>query len=782
MRTRSRRATVLLILLLAAVLVPAASESVGDSDSVLRRVTFTFTPNKPYENVFLAGTFNEWNTGATPMERSGNVFEVALLLSVGEYQYKFVADGEWITDEKAMGFHPDGYGGQNSVVEVDDSFPGVTLEAGDGQIATDRLGHDQYAWEVDPQSDGSVIFRTRVWTGDVEAVTVAWGDGSGHAESMTPMALYDTDGTFDYYAATIGPTTDAGFGYSFVLEDSDRNVHIGSRGIGEAPAEVGLFRYDPAAFPVFETPAWVKEGVIYQIFPERFANGDPANDPDFSEPYYEGLTNLPASRITNGEYFHLVDDWYDVAGLSKSPYRTDGKPDWYSFYGGDIAGVHQHLDYLDDLGVTIIYFNPIFESKSSHKYDAASYTRLDPHFGTNDEFAAFTRACHERGIRVVIDLAFNHTGETFWAFVETRENGPDSPYWLWYEWKKWPLPDGLKSAGSDYYDCWWGFGQMPGVNFDLSRPAAEENSVRDIADAAPNWPVVEHLLAATTYWLTEMGVDGYRLDVSPDVPFWFWELFRERVKRVKPDAYICGELWGSVPDWINGRYYDATMNYAYFREPVLSFIARGDATAAEFDRALAPGRMIYPDEGTRAMMNLLGSHDTERFLRTAGEDTRRLKLALLFSMTYVGVPTIYYGDEIAMTGGGDPDCRRPFHWTWREDEASVDVRAFAKRLIALRREHPCFAHGSFRTLLAEGQVYAYERIAPGDRAIVVLNAGLAEATVRVPLAPAPAHGLWDVLSRTTYPVISTGDGQAVEITLAPLSGTVLFGRKSASER
>ena len=168
--------------------------------------------------------------------------------------------------------------------------------------------------------------------------------------------------------------------------------------------------------------------------------------------------------------------------------------------------------------------NPIFQAKSNHKYDAATYTQIDPHFGTNDEFTDFVIDCHSRGIRVIIDLAINHTGHTFWAFVDVREKGSESQYWNWYEFKHWPVPGSKVVApinASDYYECWWGFGQMPNLNFDLSRVSKEEHVVADIEEAVPNWPLVNHLLDASASWLAEVGVDGYRLDVAGEVPFWF---------------------------------------------------------------------------------------------------------------------------------------------------------------------------------------------------------------------------------------------------------------------
>jgi glycosidase len=762
---------------LSAVVVLALLVSAAPADAgALKNVTFVYEPGDDPSQVFLAGQFNNWSTDATPMQRLDGRFEVTLLLPLGRYQYKYVADGRWITDETADDFHPDGYGGRNSVVIVDDRFEDVTLERGDGAISTFQLGHGQHAWEVSVSSDGVVDIRTRVWSGDVEAVSLAIAGSRG--ETAVPMTRADSDGALDYLRAEVR-TAAAGtsFEYAFHLEDGAEELWLGPNGFHGTAEAAGRFSFDAAMFPVFATPDWAKDGVFYQIFPERFANGDETNDQDFSEWYYEGLTDLPASGTTNDVYFHFVSDWYDVDGLSRSPYRTDGKPDWNSFYGGDIAGVREHLDYLTDLGVTAIYFNPLFESQSNHKYDAVSYMKLDPHFGTNEEFAEFVDAAHDRGIRVIMDLAYNHTGHTFWAFQDTKENGPESPYWDWYEWSAWPLPEGGVNPppnAKDYYDCWWGFGWMPNVNFDLSRSNADEQPVKAIADAQVNAPAVEHLLAATVYWLTEADVDGFRLDVAGEVPFWFWELFRERVRSVKPDAYIVGELWGPSPEWVNGRYFDAVMNYAYFREPVLNFIARGAVDAAEFDRALAPGRLIYPEQGVRAQMNLLGSHDTERFLNLAGGNVEKLKLAMVFSMTYVGVPTIYYGDEIAMRGGGDPDCRRPFRWTWRDEPERVEVHDHVSRLTEVRRANPLFSRGGFETILAEGKVFAYRRDLDGKVAYVVLNAGTEEARATVPVVA--DHGsVVEALSGETLPVLpASGGGRAVTVELPPMTGAVLL--------
>jgi cyclomaltodextrinase len=783
MKTRTTLIILLAVFLVIGCMATGNPPTTGaqPADSALKKVPFTFEPDKAYNQVFLAGTFNGWSTDATPMRQKDGRWEVTLYLAKGEYRYKFVADGQWITDMKAAKFYPDGYGGQNSAVVVDDSFEDFALARGDGEITTDGLRHTSEAWERELNPDGTVTIRVRTWMGDVEHVDLCLHEIGG-AEvpwqdfDCMKMDLYDSDGTYDYYEATTGTKR---LTYYFRLIDGDLTMVMDRQGARSVPTGMlNLFQFDATEVVAFSTPGWVKQGIIYQIFPERFANGSKANDPDFSEWYYKGLAELPPSGKTNGEYFHLVEDWYDVAGLQKSPYKTDGKPDWNSFYGGDIAGVRQNLDYLQDLGITIIYFNPIFEAKSNHKYDAASYMKVDPHFGTNAEFAAFVADCHSRGIRVIIDLAYNHTGHTFFAFVDGREKGSESEYWDWYEWKKWPVPGPLEWTPpnpSDYYECWWNFGQMPNLNFDLARTNPNENSVADISIAQPNQALVNHLLDATEYWLREMDVDGYRLDVPNEVPFWFWELFRERVKTTKPDAYIVGELWGASAEYVNGRYFDAVMNYKYFRDPVLAFFAKGGIPADEFDRAIAPGRLIYPEEGVQAMMNLLDSHDTERFLSTAGGDIRRLKLAMLFAMTYVGAPTIYYGDEVAMEGLQDPDNRRPFYWAWQEEAKRTDVHDYVRSLIAIRKNHPWLVSGSFKTLVADGNLFAFKRTGDGEEAVVILNAEKDQQVVILPVRP-ETDVFVDPLSSSTVPVSVETGGATVTVTLPALSGKILISR------
>jgi cyclomaltodextrinase len=545
------------------------------------------------------------------------------------------------------------------VRNVDDRYPAIAVKKGDGDVFVDGIEHTQGSSEVNAMAGGRVQFTARAHLDDVQGVDlVTWAAGK---ETVTPMQLFNQDKVYEYFRSELKMPAGA-TPYAFRYRDGARTQWLTPKGLTATAAD--KFTFDSARFPPFVTPDWVRNGIIYQVFPDRFRNGNPANDQDFKEWYYEGKRALPAGGVLNTdfqEYYHLVKDWNDVDALTKAAHTADHR-DWMAFYGGDIEGVRQKLDYLKSLGITIIYFNPIFEAKSTHKYDAADYGKIDPHFGTNAEFIAFVKEAHAKGIRVILDIVYNHSGNSNFAFRDAVEKGDKSPYWNWYSIKRWPLPQGWPNVDhawkpSDYYTCWWGFGDLPDLNFDLSRDDKAEIPIRDVKDAQPNVSLIRYLLDTTTFWLKDAGVDGVRLDVPGEVPFWFWKLFNQRVKSVSPDAYIVGELWGNASEYVRPGVYDAVMNYAFFLDPVLKFIGNAQGTAAEFDASLATGRLTYPSQAVEVQMNLIGSHDTVRFLTRTGGDVNRLMLASLFQMTYVGAPTIYYGDEVAMEGQRDPDCR-----------------------------------------------------------------------------------------------------------------------------
>lgn len=707
----------------------------------LRQVVFKFRPDRKPDALCVAGSFNDWTVGKTPMtDPDGDgEYTTTMLLAQGSYMYKFViGSGGWTQDKAGQDAEvDDGFGGKNSIRNVDERYPSIAVKRGDGTVFPDGIEHTQGSSEVNSFGGGRVQFTARAHIDDVTGIDLVTGTGA--TEKIVPMKLASTDKVFEYYRAEV--TLAAGnVPYAFRYRDGAKSMWLGSKGITAAAPE--RFTFDPEKFPAFTTPDWVRNGVIYQIFPDRFRNGNKANDQDFREWYYEGKRTLPASGVLNTdfqEYYHLVKDWNDYSVLTQSPHTPDHR-DWMAFYGGDLEGVRQKLDYLKALGVTIIYFNPIFEAKSTHKYDAADYGKIDPHFGTNEEFIAFVKEAHAKGIRIILDIVYNHAGNSNFAFRDAVTNGESSPYWKWFEIRRHPLPAGWPSPTapwkpSDYYACWWNFGDLPDLNFDLSRDDKAEIPIKDVKDAQPNIGLVKYLLDSTEYWLKTADVDGVRLDVPGEVPFWFWKLFNQRVKSVKPDAYIVGELWGNASEYVRPGVYDAVMNYAFFRDPVLKFLGQGQGTAAEFDASLAGGRLTYPPQAVEVQMNLIDSHDTVRYLTQVGGNVNRLMLASLFQMTYVGAPTIYYGDEIAMEGQRDPDCRRPMIWDWEKDPKRVAMHTWYTKLGNLRAAHPALRAGEFVTRKAEGMTYLYSRIGNGEEFLVAINAGRQAMPVSLDLSP-----------------------------------------------
>lgn len=758
----------------------ATGGATGGAAEGLRSVKFSYQPVISGVNeVMLAGSFNDWNVGATPMtDPDGNgIYEANLLLAPGNYQYKFVVDGAWITDDQADDFADDGFGGRNSIIFVDARYEGIDVEVGDGEFYLEGLDTLVDYGTVNEVEPGEAVFRTRAYLDDVEKVELLIQEPGADLRRV-PMELAVKDPVFaTYEARVLLEKPEDGCRFTFVYHDGGKQRYaLGVGGFAEEEPKSTLWPlYSHDVLPPFRIPAWAQRGVYYQIFPDRFRNGSEENDPDFTESYYDTKRTLPASGKLNGEYFHFVDDWNDLSGLKLSPHRTDGKPDYFSFYGGDIVGVHEQLDHLASIGVTMIYFNPITDARSNHRYDPCDYSALDPHLATEDEFRAFTADALGRGIRVIVDMAYNHTGDCHFAFQDAVQNGPQSEYWNWYEFKKplpqWPLPASAQAI--DYYDCWWGFGLHPNLNFDLSRPNAQEMTAPAIEQAEVNWPVVNHLLDSVDYWMGDLGVSGFRLDVPNEVPFWFWGLFRERCRDVRPEHVLIGEIWGDAGSWIHPDVFDAVMNYKYFKDPVVKWIGQKQGNAATFDRELAPGRTRYPLQAVRAQMNLIDSHDTARFLHIAGGDPRRLQLAATFAMTYVGSPHIYYGNEVALTGDRDPDCRRTFPWDQIDVPARKATLEHYQKVGGLRHEYDALVLGDFRTVHAQGDVYSYLRQYGDQRVLVVLNNGATDADVTLPVGNvgvSDGTGVQQVLGAATTTRVERG---AMKVAV-PAVGAAIF--------
>jgi cyclomaltodextrinase len=437
-------------------------------------------------------------------------------------------------------------------------------------------------------------------------------------------------------------------------------------GLGDVGA-VSAFGADAshrAAGPANQPPAWVQNAIFYQIFPERFANGDTRNDPPNTQ------------------------NW------------DTGVPTYTNYFGGDIAGVIEKLPYLHQLGINAIYFNPLFEADTNHKYTTVDYTKIDPEFGTLQDFDKMVATAHSLGIKVILDGVFNHTSNACWAFQQASKTGPSSPTWNWYHFSGFPVTSGS-------YWTYGGFGFMPQLNV-AGNPALQQYLLNNVVD----------------YW-TKRNIDGWRLDVPLLIQSdSFWQAFRARVKTDNPNAYIVGEAWENHGDdarpWLQGDKFDAVMNYQFY-QLMHDYFAKGTINSDQFDYGMMALRGRFSPAAEAAEFNVIGTHDTSRFLYEAGGDLNKLKLAATFQMTYLGAPVIYYGDEIGMTGGNDPDNRRPMAW----NHINQDVLGFYRKLIAIRKTYPALRASGFSTLMRRndfGQMVCM-RTDGKDTFLVVINKG-----------------------------------------------------------
>ncbi len=474
-------------------------------------------------------------------------------------------------------------------------------------------------------------------------------------------------------------------------------------------------------------PSWVRDAVFYQIFPDRFAQSSRVPKPAGLEPW-------------------------------------DAQPTFHGFKGGDLLGVLEHLGHLQDLGVNAIYFNPIFESAANHRYHTVDYYAVDPLLGGNAAFFELLAEAHRCGIRVVLDGVFNHTGRGFLQFNHILENGPQSLYLDWFHVKGFPLR-AYETDTNPNYAAWWGLSALPKLN--TTTPAVREFL----------WSVGQH-------WI-EQGIDGWRLDVPMEIDDdAFWLEFRRRVKGANPQAYIVGEIWGDARRWIGGGQFDAVMNYLFARACMAFFLAdtldeelteglsyapvpRFDAGAfaREIDRILA----LYPEENNQAQLNLFDSHDTARFLSLACGDQRALCLAILFQMTYVGAPCVYYGTEIGMTGARDPDCRRGM--IWDRERWNTDIFECYRRLIRIRHERISLRRGSYTNLLARGKVIVFGRRYEDETSVVAMNVGRSSRVVDVPVGDYLADGTV-LQSLCTKHTVQVTAGQIRELKLGPQTGLI----------
>ena len=657
-------------------------------------------------------------------------------------------------------------------------------------ICKDALFSDEtsfYRQPAEVNTGDLVTIRFRTSKDNVNAVTIVSG------EMRIPMKVADRAAEYDYYAATmtVGEQT---IRYYFEVQGNDGTlVYFNKLGVTDDIQEGFSF----IIIPNFSTPRWAKGAVMYQIYPDRFFNGDSSNDVLSDE--YSYICN----KVTKQE------DWYAYPEMK----------DVNNFYGGDLQGIIDKLDYLQWLGVEVLYLNPIFVSPSNHKYDIQDYDYVDPHFGkivkdsgellsegdftnnhssrytmrvtdhanleaSNEVFIRLSEEVHKRGMKLILDGVFNHCGsfnkwldrECIYEHEEGYEKGAyisaDSPYRSFFKFanEEWPY--------NNSYSGWWDHDTLPKLNYEES-PKLEE-----------------YILRIAAKWVSPpFNADGWRLDVAADLGasveynHQFWKKFRKAVKAANPNAIILAEHYGNAKDWLAGDEWDTVMNYDAFMEPISWFLTgmqkhsdefREDmlGNAGAFFGAMKYAMSEFSNSSLSVAMNQLDNHDHSRFLTRTNHcvgrvedlgsnaaedyvDVATLREAVVMQMTWPGAPTLYYGDEAGVCGFTDPDNRRSFPWG-RENKELTD---FYRAIIQIHKDYQVFQNGSLRELYAAQNLMSYGRFTDQDQAIVIINNGHEDATIDIEVWPTGISKDENVVLKQIFYTSQDGDVAAEEFTV-----------------
>lgn len=663
--------------------------------------------------------------------------------------------------------------------------------------------------EPNPYSQVTIRFRSEI--NNIDHVFLV------SQEEKKLMIKESSDEYFDYYACQIN-LEDKEFSYYFEIQAGKMVCIYDARGI----AKEATFEYAFRIIPGFKTPDWAKGAVMYQIYVDRFCNGDPLND------------------VLTGEYEYIGDKTVKVEDWNKYPASVGVR----EFYGGDLQGVLDKMDYLQELGIDVIYFNPVFVSPSNHKYDIQDYDYIDPHFGkiVNDEgellrpdqkenkfaskyinrvtnkenleasnefFAKVVAEAHRRGMRVILDGVFNHCGsfnkwmdrECIYENAQGYEKGAyitkDSPYHKYFQFyneNAWPY--------NCNYDGWWGYDTLPKLNFEESKE------------------LFDYVMRIAAKWVAPpYNADGWRLDVAadlghtPEYNHYFWESFRKAVREANPEAIVLAEHYGSPRSWLNGKEWDTVMNYDAFMEPVTWFLTgmqkhsdeyREDlyGNADSFMNAMKNHMADFTTPSLQMAMNELSNHDHSRFLTRTSKKVGRtenlgpeaanqginkavMREAVVMQMTWPGAPTIYYGDEAGVCGFTDPDNRRTYPWG-KEDQELI---RFHKEMIRIHKENQELITGSLKYLIGEYNVIGYGRFNKKAQTIVVVNNNKNEITKEISVwhLGVPKETVLKQLMLTTADGFTTEGKEhmvtagKITLTLPPTSAIVLRYKKHVSK-
>lgn len=545
------------------------------------------------------------------------------------------------------------------------------------------------------ESIDKLVLRLRTAKDDMKSCSIFYGDRVCMQQPIIthelPMSKVASDKLFDYYEVTVD-TPYTRVCYYFKLQGWYETLYFYGDEFTKRPTEDRTLYFQ---FPyirreeVIEVPEWARKAVMYQIFPDSFA--------------------------TSKEY---------ISAKSKEIANIFGEVS-KSINGGTIKGITENIGYLADLGIDCLYINPIFTAGEWHKYDTIDYFSIDPCFGTIEDFRELVGICHQNSIKVILDGVFNHSGWRFFAFKDVLEKEEASEYKDWFYDLKFPID----YSNIPNYQCFAYVKEMPKLN-------------------TSNQEVIEYFTKVGKFWIEEADIDGWRLDVANEIDHDFWRQFRKAVKVVKPDAFLIAEIWEDAQNWLQGDQFDSAMNYK-FSSICTDYFAKRNISVEEFDGKVNSMLMRYKGPITQAQMNLLDSHDVSRFLSRCGENLQRFKLAVLFQMTFVGIPSVYYGDEKGIMGVQEREYRRPM--IWKDDEISQEITVFYKKLISIRKENINAMLGSYKTIKVDkdNNIYMFMRESGDQKLLVAMNCSEKEVLVEIN-ADEEKSDIIDLLTGNTF--------------------------------
>lgn len=613
-------------------------------------VTFAYQGDSSTTFVSVLGTFNDWSATSTVMKNAfGTIWMVQVDLPDGIYYYNFDVNGEIIADPANPKTVPNGRGGYYSVLTVGTYVPPTGL-IGSGIIHKSYVHFDQNSLKyVDVASTNTIYFSIETLHNDVESAAL-------QVNNVTyPMNRVVIDQYTDIFRVEFHPSSTK-FEYKFILRNGNEILEVGSSGIATS-SNFFTFDFASPSVRILNVPKWSEGAIVYEIFPDRFWDGNPSNDPSGTLPW-------------------------------------GGTPTNTNFFGGDLRGIIDHVDYLKSLGINVLYTTPIFEAPSNHKYDTQNYMKIDPHFGTLETFEELVSDLRKDDIHWVLDGVFNHTGTQFFAFQNLLKNQQNSPYKDWYFVLKYPV---IEMPG--YYRTFQDYASLPKLN-------------------VMNPEVQKYLKSVIDYW-TSKGISGWRIDSANVIANQFLVDLYGWIHDVNPNSLDVAEIWTNTSQWFDEGAFNSVMNYL-FQSAAYNFIIYGSG-AKSFVESTNSYLNTYPPQLWNSLWNLIDSHDTPRALTVANGNLNKMKALVGLQMTFPGAPMIYYGDEIGMTGGNDPLNRACMIW----DKSKWNMKLFDwyKLLINIHETNPALRYGDYTPIVVDKDVLGFERSYEGQTLYIFINGG-----------------------------------------------------------